>query len=720
MNHPAVSPQKNVLFDLVNWIHETRTHAPLLENEADGLLASLLPLQRRQHHITALAQQPLTLGLYGHSTAGKHHLLSTLLANHTGRIDIKLGEKTLDYLTQINPGHCAATLAVRFTFKTLPTIKNYPLLLTLFNESDLTQRLIRNYHAQPEAQVTESSAIARHIARLQSKRHAQIVPGISSQQVSDIARCYHAQLRRQHHLDDELWQQMADLLPWLASADRVSLLATLWGNDTGLTAQWQHLSDTLHQIGETTQLLAPASLLVDTFLHPADGFLLPTTPEDPTLLIDVMVCPLFNDESGPPVGLALQDLQALCAEVCLTLSNIPALSEVDIIDIPLTQLDYYINRLEPDTLLVCNAAIERRDVTSAGKTLTHWVDHTQGDQATLPGLIWTITPFDARTTNAVNMDGSVQHLIGQAGKRWGTLQTQEHRNIHRLLEWLTDAINNEHRAQRVAAMQSALEAQTARMFRRFSVAHSIPPETTRRQLESLIRALQSKATLHGELLVRLVPERHALQQSWQHHHQLLTKKLAGFQLDIDLFADGKDLHNANPVSYAFKVHQLWIIHLRRLAQRPEARSLFGLENTQLHTLCDLLIITSYRLDLPNLLEKSLQSGNGSMTQETNCVSNVLGDFVNWLGYSSVSPSCRPASRINKGAKVFTPLLQAQVTERLTKLSETPVHSNVSHFYDWLVALHTRAIENIGYRHPQDVADLHREKLQSLLIKLSNF
>ncbi len=714
----TVNHQHARLESLVDWIEETRVHAPLLENEADSLLARMLPLQRRQQQLTALTDQPLTLGLYGHSSAGKRHLLSALLANHAGRIDITLGEKTLDYFTHINPSHAASGLAVRFTHRAAPAADNFPLLLTLFSESELTQRTIRHYHTRPEPRVAQSSVIAARLDELQTRRQAQLIPGITRQQTADIADCYQAQLRRRHHLDDALWQQMADLLPWLIPADRVSLLAMLWGDDAQLTAQWLHLSETLQHIGATTNCLAPASLLVDSFLLPAEGFLIAATPDEPELQADVMICPLFNYEVASPVSLAQQDLLALCAEVCLTLSQAPTLKDVEIIDIPLTQIDYYTRRLQPDTLLVCNAALERAEVKDAGKVLARWVDATQGAQATLPGLIWTITPHDARFTHSASVDDGVQRLIGHAGKRWGTLQALDSRNMHRLVEWLTDAMNDERRTRRIATLQKSLDEQTVELFHRFSVEHNATPENARLQAESLVRALQANAALHGELLASLVPERHALQQCWQRHHHQRKSKPTGFQLDIDLFADEDpaDLHEVTPVSYALEVHQLWVAHLRRLGQRSEVARQFGLDNAQLQALCDLLIIASYRLNLPDQLEEMLQAGDGSQAQEITAACNVLGDFVNWLGYASVPQTSRPASRVNKGATVFAPAAQAQASRRLTKLGEVPARGNASYVYDWLVALYTRALENSGYRHPQDISDLHRQKLTALLHK----
>lgn len=706
------------LHGLVKWIEETRPYAPLLENEADSLLARMLPLQRRQQQLAALSDRPLMLGLYGHSIAGKRHLLSALLANPAGRIEVTLGEKTLDYLTHINQGHVAPNLAVRFSHQAAPVADNFPLLLTMFSESDLAQRLIREYHAQPEPRVAQSSVIAARITELQTRRQAQTVPGITRLQVADIAGCYHARLRRTHHLDDALWQQMADLLPWLTPADRVSLLAMLWGDDVQLTGQWLHLSETLQHIGETTRFLAPASLLVDTFLLPAEGFLIPATPDEPELQADVMICPLFNNEAAPPVSLAQQDLLALCAEVCLTLSHSPTLNDVDIIDIPPGQIDYYTDRLQPDTLLVCNAACERSAVKNAGKALTRWVDETQGAQATLPGLIWAITPYDARFTSGASVDDGVQRLVGQAGKRWGTLQALDGRNMHRLVEWLTDAMTGERRAQRIATLQKALDTQTVELFHRFSAGHHAAPAGARQQAEGLIRALQANAALHGELLASLVPERHALQQCWQQHHHQRRSQPAGFRLDIDLFADDdpEDRFQANPVSYALEVYQLWVAHLRRLAQRSEVAQQFGLDNAQLQALCDLLIVTGYRLNLPDQLQDSLQYSDGNLAQEITTTSNVLGDFVNWLGYANVPQASRPASRVNKGVPVFAPAAQAQASRRLTKLGEAPARGNANYVYDWLVALYTRALENIDYRHPHDVSDLHRKKLTALLDK----
>ncbi|WMY72254.1 virulence factor SrfC family protein [Buttiauxella selenatireducens] len=704
----------STLQQLEDWVQQTRLSVPLVDNEADGLLQKLAAIQQRQHQIDLQAEQPLTIGLYGHSVAGKHHLLTTLLGDNHERIEILLGGKVLDYLTHINPGH-APDVAVRFTCRELPVAEHYPLLLTLYNACELAQRMIRQYHATSSARFAQPEVIAAKLKELQVKRLAQPTPGITQHQLSDIAQTYHEAVRRQYHLDNALWQQMAELLPWLSSADQASLLAPLWGDNATQTARWQQLVDMLNHLGCARKILAPANLLVDTFLLPVEGFLFPATPDMQEISADVLVCPLVNHEIGTQVSLAQHDLQQLCAEITLTLNQPPKLAQVEVVDIPLEQLDNYGNALQPDKLVVCNAASVRREVNAAGKMLARWVDKTQASHATTPGLIWAITPRDARFSGA-NLDEGVQRVIGLPGKRWGTLQALDSRNMHRLLEWLTDALIPAQRTRRIEMLHTALNTQINDLFAHLIEGEDLTPERARSQAEDLVRTLQSRAAIHGELLASLLPERQVLQQCWLNHQQLRKQQPAEFSLDIDLFAD-EESHTAqisDVSNFANTVHVLWINHLRQLATRREIAHLSGIDNTQLQALCQLLIVASYRLKLSQQLDTALRQGDGSMAQEITCACAVLGDFVSWLGYAHIEPTLRPASRVNKGSPVFTPQVQASATTRLVRLGDQPARGNTLYVYDWLVALYTRALENIGYRHPQDVSDAQKAQLVALL------
>lgn len=712
MKQPTTS-----LNPLVNWVQMTRTYAPLLDNEADSLLVSLLQIGERQRRIHSLEEAPLTLGIYGHALDGKNHLLNTLQGSPNGRIDIQIGDKRLDYLTHINPGHTPAEMAVRFSAEPPPEVDNYPLLLTLFSEAELAQQFINQYHTTATPRLATSSAVTLRLSELEGRRQAVPTPGLTSEQTADLLRGYHRLQRRQNHLDEHVCYQMAQLAPALSVEDRALLFALLWGEDSALTETWRRLALALQHLGNVEQVLAPASLVVDSFLLPAEGFLIPAGPEAAPEQADVMVCPLAGSLPGSHLSLPQNDLAQLCAEVVFTLSQPSALPKVDLLDIPPQRLTWYTTRLQPDTLLVCNAVNERSEVQPAGKALSWWVDHTQSPgHSALPGLVWAITPFDARFTLGTSLDEGVQRLVGSPGKRWGTLQALDSRNMHRLLEWLTDALNIPRREQRITALRNELDARTVALFRRFSDAQQVTPQQARQQAEDLVRALQARATQHGNLLASLVPSRDALQQRWLQHQQQHQPKPEGFALEIDLFAENTEheLPQSDAISYARAVHQLWVNHLRLLGHRREAAHQFGLESIQLQALCDVLIVASYRLNVPMMLERSMQSGESGLELDISRASTVLGDFIAWLGYASVPVADRPASRVNKGQTVFAPPAQADISRRLTKLGEQPTRGNASYVYDWLVALYARATENIGYQNPLDINEKQRQTLLKLL------
>lgn len=120
------------------------------------------------------------------------------------------------------------------------------------------------------------------------------------------------------------------------------------------------------------------------------------------------------------------------------------LDNVDLLDIPLAPLshpqplwqaklgwllEHYRQQLQPDVLVVCNATATRTQTPSTTRTLLNWVHDTQPTRETaLPGVVWAITPQDARFTTQQNLDEAVQHLMGKPrptlGHPTGAGQTQ--------------------------------------------------------------------------------------------------------------------------------------------------------------------------------------------------------------------------------------------------------------------------------------------------------
>src|SRR5690606_10587050 len=117
---------------LIGWINETRLHAPMLDNEADALLARLNAAQAREQAIDRALAGPGSIGLYGHSQAAKAHLLSSLCGSGNGRLNVTPGQRTFDYFSHINPGHALTNMAVRFSGERQDIVDEaFPLRLSL-------------------------------------------------------------------------------------------------------------------------------------------------------------------------------------------------------------------------------------------------------------------------------------------------------------------------------------------------------------------------------------------------------------------------------------------------------------------------------------------------------------------------------------------------------------------------------------------------------------
>lgn len=712
-----MNQSNTMLNQLMNWVQSTREHSPLLHLEADGLLARLTHLHYRQQQIDALNTLPMTLGLYGESVEGKHHLLKMLAAKGRDEVYVQLGATVINYLTLINHSNTAASIAVRFT-NTPPSVVDeaYPLLLTLLTESDLAQRLIHQHQTDNPHHRVPNSVIAATLSELQARRQIEPNAGMTPEQFSSVTCCYHRYLRGPYQLDDHLLHQMAELAPWLSLSDRAELLALLWGKDSALTAQWQQQAQTLQYLGGVTELLAPSSLMTE-------GFLFYGHSEAPLQNADIIVCPLYRGRKLTCQSLTQQALASVCAEVTFVLSHSSSLTEVELVDIPAHQLSYYQDRLQPDMLLIYDPVAERSPMISAAKSLMQWATQTQSQsQNTMPRLAWAITPFDIRFTQPHHRDDSVQRFMTQSGIRWGTLQALDQRNMVSLQEWLAAALSSTSRHSRLVSLQTELTERVINQFHSIHLDMSANAVSAKQQGEALIRTLQSKAARQGEIIGKFMLPRETLYQCWLQYQQISFSKPAELVLNIDLFDEREPLSQSvcDQRSFASAVYELWVNHLRQLSYRLLLMPSLDLDRKQLQTLCDMLIRISHQRGLQQTLERVLARHDNSAATAITHAANVLNDFVSWLGYNhQAAGEERPMSRVNKSSTIFASSPQASATTRLRSLGEQTQHGNAGYIYDWLVALLTRINENVDHVYPDDISVDQREILHCLIIRQKN-
>jgi hypothetical protein len=168
----------------------------------------------------------------------------------------------------------------------------------------------------------------------------------------------------------------------------------------------------------------------------------------------------------------------------------------------------------------------------------NWVKETQpAEESALPGLVWAITPHDARFTTRQNLDEAVQHLLGKPGLRWGTLQALDSHSMQRVIEWLSQATLPAQRQKRLGTLKGLLRQELSALMQSYLAPLVEEPGTRRAQAENMVRTLQSSAARHGELLEGLLPPLKAF-ETLLAVQQPREEQVNGLFTDtIDLFAE---------------------------------------------------------------------------------------------------------------------------------------------------------------------------------------
>ncbi|POT55275.1 virulence effector SrfC [Citrobacter amalonaticus] len=703
--------------DAIAWVNTTRQHAVRLDDEADALLTQLHMAAATESAINAASQQGSCIGLYGHSQSAKAYLLNALCGSDS-KLNIITPGRSFDYFSHLNPGHAPTNMALRFTRKHSEPDDEWPLRLRLISEAELVQIFIAYACGQSGHRGVDKSIIEARLAQWQSLRQRQPVQGVTASEVAAIARFWRACVpSSQQHIDDALWQQFATLLPAVDLSTRASAWSLLWGELPELTRQWQKLAHLLQQTGHASELAAPLSLLVDQFGLPAESFITQEALAQLDGQSDVVVHPLVNQQLHNAIGLPLDSLALLTRELVLTVEN-AVLDNVDVLDIPLApdvppsplwqaklgwMLEHYRQQCQPDILMICNATATRAETPAAARRLLAWINETQPlRDAALPGVVWAITPQDARFITQLNLDETVQQLTGKPGLHWGTLQALDKHSLQRLVEWLSQATSPLQHQARLSALRDRHQHHLRALFSWQS------GETV--SAENVVRQLQGQAARHGDLLEGLLPPARHFDALLRIQHPREEQVNGLFNDAIDLFSDERDAPpQIENKETGYLVHKMWLNHVRQWCRNDSHAQRLGLEPDTLRAVVDILIVTSYRLNLPQQLQQIAQREDVCGAQLYAAVAN----FIGWLGYADTDEAERPASRIQKGTAIFS-AVKRQPMARLSRLGEQPAHAASRYVYDWLVALYTRANENKGYRHPQEVTDADKKALRDLL------
>ncbi|WP_295449761.1 virulence factor SrfC family protein [uncultured Thiodictyon sp.] len=437
----------------IAWVEANRGQSPRLDQESAALTLHLRRARNQARALARTADRPFAVGLFGLSQSGKSYLLSAVAANPSGRLDLAVGDDTLDFLTHVNPpggGKEATGLVTRLTRRPVATAPGFPVRLHLLSAADLVKVLGNAFFNDFDRERTpfevDSTQVREQLAALEQRRRRQPVPGMDADDVIDIQDYFEQRFPHSTYpLKADFWPTATALVADLEPDDRAELFSLLWGGVPELTQTFRLLCQYLAKLGFAAMLDCPLAVLV---APAADGG---WTPAGSIVDVDVLdrlgkdlddtlrVLPIGRSPPADAVAIPRSVLAALTAEIELVLATPPkaeVLNQVDLLDFPgyrgrlaianladvrrqlrddqldpVAQLvlrgkvaylfERYTEGQAMNALILCTPSNQQSDVSDLGEVIASWVNLTQGpDPATRalhrPALLWALTKFDQR------------------------------------------------------------------------------------------------------------------------------------------------------------------------------------------------------------------------------------------------------------------------------------------------------------------------------------
>lgn len=443
--------------DAIEWIKKVREGSKRVNSEADGLIIKLRRARNLSKSLSNATIQPMTVGFFGLSQAGKSYLISSLAASkETGKLATVLGDHALDFISHINPvggGKEATGLVTRFSYGQSDAPKEYPVELSIFNEIEIAKILanafFNDFNQQKIKTEFSESEIQTLLQNMMKRKQVNPIPGVDS---DDVVSLWDYMIRlaekSQNQFKVTYWPVVIDLAPYLSTDDRAELFSLLWGGITELTQTYRQFAKTISQLKGARKVYAPLSTLI---VQEGDRF----SQKDSIMNVDMLdrlsgkndfnVNVLSIDNPGTPISISIAMLAALTVELYIPLSDRtsePLFETVDLLDFPgyrgrlslesmehtaatenegdlISQLflrgkvaylfERYTDNQEMNTLIMCTASAKQSDVTAVGPVLDDWIKRTQGEDSQArsvrkPGLLWAMTMFDMRIANSIPLE----------------------------------------------------------------------------------------------------------------------------------------------------------------------------------------------------------------------------------------------------------------------------------------------------------------------------
>jgi len=350
-------------------------------------------------------------------------------------------------------------------------------------------------------------------------------------------------------------------------------------------------------------------------------------------------------------------------------------------------------------------------------------------------------------------DDTVRRHIEAPEAAWDAMLRLNDGGIGRIAEYLRKVALREVKLARIAEqLDEILLGLESRLGRWFQGEGSGELTKKRQIAQQIYQAIWPRRVLLGELLshLQLPPEllrplylRAQEDAPAEVETEAVPVAASGGALDLGDSEDddqGFDLFGSTPAplieakaekpaargsdaQFAKAVLREWIAHLRHLPENLKLMSFLGFDKTAVEALVDELITAASRLDLESTLLSAITSVEQIGTRREQLAgrqvlvaSNLLGDFIGWLGFAGKPASERPTSQLAAGKPLFEP--PAVLAENtLPVLAEKPQDYARQYIGDWLVGLAQICQDNAGHSAGLEISIEQNEALGRLLATL---
>ena len=341
----AASKAKVILESAKDWINSSENPAVVSNSRLKREMGLAI---YRHARLEEAISKPLSVGVYGASQAGKSYFVSALAKGKTGTVVASMGDREVNFLTEINPpgGKESTGLVTRFTRQPVTMRKEFPIVMELLSELDLVKIIANSFYNDVE-QIAELDVPARssRVQQLLNKTISGPHGSIGAEDVVELSFYCDKHFANHKHYSMlkqvGYWTRMEQLIPVANEDQRLRYFSVLWDDSPRYTNLFQHLVRELARFGGAKVIFCEASALFDIEGREwkrSSSSVINVQTLDAVGTHDQRQVRVVhaNNAAMTPIQAGVGTLSALASEITIAIAHQPHafLTQADLLDFP--------------------------------------------------------------------------------------------------------------------------------------------------------------------------------------------------------------------------------------------------------------------------------------------------------------------------------------------------------------------------------------------------